>query len=130
MKKILLALILVLLPVMAMATDVQPTPISGGYFWNLKATAAIAATADSYTMVGTMNCSQYSALITTSGTTNLTAAFKVGSDTSNMSTVVTYTLSTDVTRGYTWSFPTPRMYVTFTITGGQVDTFVVYCKGR
>ena len=128
MRKVGLILLMLLIPVFAYGADVAPTAVSGGYYWDL--TSGITATGNSDTMVGRLDADNCMACITTSSTTSMTAAFIVGQDSTYVSTAATYTLSSDTTHCFGLDFPIPRMYVTFTITTGQVDDMYVYCSRR
>jgi len=130
MKKILLGLCLTLLMMSsAWAKDINPINLGGGYMWDIA--GVITATGNSDTMVGSLNCDTYTAFIKASGTVSITAAFTVGDEAgSNNVTIKTYSLTSATTTGYTWSFPTPRMYIVFTVTTGQIDDAKVYCKER
>jgi len=130
MKKIILGICLTLLMMSsAWAKDINPQAISGGYIWDIA--GSITATGNSNTMVGRLNCDTYTAFIKASGTVSITAAFTVEDEAgSNDVTVKTYTLTSATSTGYTWSFPTPRMYIVFTVTTGAIDDVKVYCKEK
>jgi len=130
MKRLIVTLFLILGMIgMAWGSDVTGTPIGNGKMWDIA--ASITATGNSNTMVGSMLCDTYTAFIKASGTVSITAAFTVEDEGGNNDvTVKTYTLSSATTTGYTWSFPTPRMYIVFTITTGAIDDVKVYCKER
>lgn len=128
MKKFILVLMFVMLiPVLSWGSDVEPTQIQNMYMWDLSGVKT--ATGDTNVMVGSLCKGTCTAIITASGTVSMTAAFKVQDESGgNTVTVKTYTLSSAASTGYMWSFPAPRMYITFTITTGQVDKVKVYCK--
>lgn len=132
MKKLFLAVVLcLLLPVLSWGADVKPIQVQNIYMWDL---GAVAATGNSNTLAEGSICGSgaYMALITASGTVAITAAFHVTGETgtANDVTVQTYTLTAASTTGYTWSFPTPRMYIAFAITTGAIDRVKVFCKEK
>ncbi len=131
MKKIFLVVLLCLLfPALTWGADVTPVRVQNMYMWDL---GAVAATGNSNVMAEGSICGSgaYTALITASGTVAITAAFHVtGESGGNDVTVKTYTLSSATTTGYTWSFPTPRMYIAFTITTGAINKVKVFCKEK
>lgn len=128
MKKLILVIVFLLIPVWAWGSNINPTKMDqyGGQVWDLADN--IVASGNSNTMLGSISCDTYIAFIKASGTVSITAAFVVtDGDGNNPVTVHTYTLSYATTTGYTWSFPTPKMYIVFTITTGQIDDVKVYC---
>mgnify|MGYP001574563097 FL=1 len=110
------------------AANINADSSGGSLRWDISGT--IDATADSDVMVGNITCEEYTLFIRASGTVSITAAIKVSPDNSNWATTNTYTLSSATTTSYCWSLPTPYMKITYTITTGQIDDTVVYCRTK
>lgn len=99
-----------------------------GMSWDIS--GVIDTTGDSNVMVGSLDCAEYTLLIKASGTVSITAAVKVSYDNTNWSTTNTYTLSSATVTSYSWTSPTPYMKITYTVTTGQIDDTVVYCRTK
>ena len=132
MKKIIQGvciMVVLFLATMAFAGNVNPTKAGNFLQWDL-VNSVITTSSNTDVMIGDSNCKDYIMFIKVSGTVNMTADIHIrsGDDTTKDVTVTTYTLSSASTTGYIWSFPTPQLYVTFTITTGQVDDVYVICR--